>query len=116
MEYFRCMLESDVAGMERLFAADAVLSVFNGTIKRGRADIRDFYDGTGMRRGIHPNPQHPIEEGNRCVVEIVVGMNDGSYGRVVDIFTVDDDGHVTSLRVYQGLLLDGDAPASTSDH
>jgi hypothetical protein len=109
------MHESDVDGMERLFASDAVMSIFNGTVNRGRGEIRDFYDRSGMRLGIHPHPQEPIEEGNRCLVEIVVGTKDGTYRRVVDIFTIDDDGQVTSLRIYQGLLLDGDAPASVSD-
>lgn len=115
MEYFRCMRESDADSMEHLFALDAVLSLFNGTLRRGRADIRDFYENTGMRPGLRPHPQEPIEDGNRCAVEIVVGQQDGSYARVVDIFTVNDDGRVSSLRIYQGLLLDGDIPVDASD-
>jgi hypothetical protein len=114
MEYFRCMRESDAAGMERLFAQDAILSLFNGTIRRGRQEIRDFYENSGMRLGVRPNPQEPFEDDKRCAVEIVVGMADGSYGRVVDIFTVNDDGQVSSLRIYQGLLLDGDIPDSAT--
>jgi SnoaL-like domain len=110
MEYFRCMRESDADSMERLFAEDAVLSLFNGTVRRGRREIRDFYENSGMQQGIRPNPQEPIEDDRRCAVEIVVGLADGSHARVVDIFTVNDDGHVSSLRIYQGLLLDGDAP------
>jgi hypothetical protein len=116
-EYFRCMLTSDADGMERLFATDAVLSVFNGTVRHGRESIRDFYENSGMRQGIHPHPQEPIEDGNRCVVEIIVELHDGSYTRVVDIFTVNDDGLVSSLRIYQGLLLDQDIsppPSSSS--
>jgi hypothetical protein len=105
------MLTSDADGMERLFAADAVLSVFNGTVRQGRESIRDFYENSGMRQGIHPHPQEPIEEGNRCVVEIIVELRDGNYTRVVDVFTVNDDGLVGSLRIYQGLLLDEDVSA-----
>jgi SnoaL-like domain len=115
MEYFRCMRESDADSMERLFAPDAVLSVFNGTLRRGRPEIRDFYENTGMRPGLRPHPQQPIEEGNRCAVEIVVGQQDGSYARVVDIFTVNDAGQITSLRIYQGRLLDGDIPIAGPD-
>jgi hypothetical protein len=114
-EYFRCMLESDADGMERLFAADAVLSAFNGTVRRGRASIRDFYENSGMRQGIRPHPQEPIEEGNRCVVEIIVELPDGSCTRVVDIFTANDDGQVSSLRIYQGLLLDEDISEGSLD-
>jgi hypothetical protein len=100
--------------MERLFAQDSILSLFNGTIRRGRQEIRDFYENSGMRQGVRPNPQEPFEDDNRCAVEIVVGMPDASYARVVDIFTVNDDGQVSSLRVYQGLLLDGDIPDSAT--
>jgi hypothetical protein len=110
-EYFRCMLASDADSMERLFAPDAVLIVFNGTVRRGRGAIRDFYENSGMPQVLRPYPQEPIEEGNRCVVEIIVELHDGSYARVVDIFTVNDDGLVSSLRIYQGLLLEEDISA-----
>jgi hypothetical protein len=109
-EYFRCMLTSDADGMERLFAPDAVLSVFNGTVRRGRGAIREFYENSGMRQVLRPHPQEPVEEGNRCAVEIIVELHDGSYTRVVDIFTVNDYGQVSSLRIYQGLLMDEDIP------
>jgi SnoaL-like domain len=114
MEYFRCMRESDADGMERLFAPDSVLSLFNGTVRRGPREIRDFYENSGMKQGVRPNPQEPFEDRRRCAVEIVVGLADGSYARVVDVFTVNDDGQVSSLRVYQGLLLDGDVPEGAS--
>jgi hypothetical protein len=109
------MLASDADGMERLFAPDAVLIVFNGTVRRGRAAIRDFYENSGMRQLRRPHPQDPVEEGNRCVVEIIVELQDGSYTRVVDIFTVNDVGQVSSLRIYQGLLLDEDTSSAKSD-
>jgi hypothetical protein len=109
------MLESDADGMERLFATDAVLSVFNGTVRRGRAPIRDFYENSSMRQGLRPHPQEPIEDGNRCVVEIIVELPDGTCTRVADIFTANDDGQVSSLRIYQGLLLDEDISAGGLD-
>jgi hypothetical protein len=114
MEYFRCIRESDVDGMERIYAPHAVLALFNGTTARGPREIRDFYDTTGMRNGISPHPQEPIEDGNRCVVEIVVGLKDGRYTRVVDIFTVNNDGLITSLRIYHGVLLDEDVPTTSA--
>jgi hypothetical protein len=114
IEYFRCMREGDADSIERLFAPDAVLSVFNGTLRRGRREIRDFYENSGMQQGVRPNPQEPLEDDKRCAVEIVVGLPDGSWARVVDIFTVNEDAQVSNLRVYQGLLLDGDIPAADS--
>jgi hypothetical protein len=109
-EYFRCMRERDANAMEALFAADAVLSVFNGTVRRGKQEIRDFYEYSAFRGGLRPNPGPPIEDGSRCAVEIVVGRDNDSYQRVVDIFTVNEEGEVTSLRIYEGLLLQGDRP------
>ncbi len=114
IEYFRCMREGDADSIERLFAPDAVLSVFNGTLRQGRREIRDFYENSGMQQGVRPHPQEALEDDKRCAVEIVVGLPDGSWARVVDIFTVNEDAQVSSLRVYQGLLLDGDIPGADS--
>jgi hypothetical protein len=119
-EYFRCVIALDAEGMERLFASDGVLSVFGGegrpegTLKRGRSEIRNYYEGSSMRLGHHPHPQEPIEEGNRCVVEVVVELPDGTCTRVADVFTVNEEGEVTSLRVYKGLLLEEDVPSARS--
>jgi hypothetical protein len=61
-----------------------------------------------MRMGVKAYQQTPIEDANRCAVEIVVHHADGDVFRVVDLFTVDDQGSITNLHVYRGLLLEGD--------
>jgi hypothetical protein len=108
MEYFRCVRESDGPGLERIFARDATLYTFEGTIRRGRAEIRDFYETRAMGTGVEAYQQTPIEDANRCAVEIIVHHADGDVFRVVDLFTVDDEGSITNLHVYRGLLLEGD--------
>ena len=110
IEYFRCMREADADGIERLFAPDAFLSICDGTFRRGAREIRDFYETTAMPGLRRPNPQKPIEDGNRCVVEIIIRRRDDDVWRVVDVFTVNDEGRVVSLRVYKGELLDDDPP------
>jgi SnoaL-like domain len=107
-EYFRCMRNSDATGIEKLFAADSVLTIFDGTVRRGRDDIRDFYEHTAMWPGLRPKPQLPVEQGDRCAVEILIRRRDESVMRVADVFTVNDAGEIASLRIYKGHLLDGD--------
>ena len=109
-EYFRCVRESDADAIEQLFAEDAVLVMFDGTVRRGRRDIRDFYEHTAMRSGLSPQPQQPIEDGDRCAVEIMVSGRDGRPHRPLDVFTVNDDGEITLLRAYTGHVLDEDTP------
>jgi len=50
----------------------------------------------------------PIEDGNRCAVEIIVRDGDGVPRRPADFFTVNDDGEITMLRAYIGHALDDD--------
>jgi len=107
-EYFRCVRASDADGIARLFADDAVLSLFDGTVRRGRGAIRDFYANTAMRPGLAPQPQAPIEDGNRCAVEIMVYGSDGVPHRPLDVFTMNDDGEITTLRAYMGHVLEED--------
>ena len=107
-EYFRCVHGSDADGMAALFAEDAVLVMFDGTVRRGRAEIRDFYENVAMRPGLAPQAQAPIEDGNRCAVEIIVRGGDGVPRRPADFFTVNDDGEITMLRAYIGHALDDD--------
>ena len=64
IEYFRCMREGDADSIERLFAPDAVLSVFNGTLRRGRREIRDFYENSGMQQGFGPTRKSPSRMAN----------------------------------------------------
>ena len=107
-EYFRCVRESDGPGLERVFASDATLYTYEGTVRRGRGEIRDFYETRAMGTGVKAYQQAPIEEANRCAVEIIVHHSGGEVFRVVDLFTVDDEGSITNLHVYRGLLLEGD--------
>lgn len=107
-EYFRCVRDADGPGLERVFASDATLYTFEGTVRRGRREIREFYETRAMNTGVQARQLPAIEEGDRCAVEIVVRHADGEVFRVVDLFTVDDDGQITNLHVYRGLLLDGD--------
>jgi ketosteroid isomerase-like protein len=109
-EYFRCMHASDAEGIEQLFAEDAVLCLYDGTVRRGRREIRDFYANSAMRPGLAPEPQPPIEDGNRCAVEIMVRASDGTPRRPLDVFTVNDDGEITILRAYTGHVLEEDLP------
>lgn len=107
-EYFRCVRDSDGPGMQQLFAHDALLST-SDEMRRGGPDIRAFYESRAMGTGVKAYPQVPtIEQGNRCAVEIIVHHPDGEMLRVVDLFTVDDAGRITSLHIYRGLLQEGD--------
>ena len=55
--------------------------------------------------------QPPIEDGNRCAVEILVEGDGGELRRPVDIFTVNDAGEIVSLRMYMGHALEEDRAA-----
>jgi ketosteroid isomerase-like protein len=107
--YFGCVREGDADGVAALFADDGVFVMFDGTVKRGRADIRDFCANSPLRFQVTPEPLAPLEDGNRCAVEVLVREPDGNVlQRPADFFTVDDGGAITILRAFIGPTLEED--------
>jgi hypothetical protein len=101
------MQTSDVDGVEALFADDAVWCGGDLTV-RGRQAIREYYETSAMPARLDPRPLEPIESGDRCAIEVMVRLPDGGVIRALDVFTLDDAGLVTTMRVYTGVVLDED--------
>lgn len=105
MEYFRCIKEFDKENIGKVFAQDAKLRVFarGGVVRDGHEAVSDWFVNVALTAPKRiPTTLQPIVDGNRCAVEINVEQADG-FSRVVDIFTVNDDGKIAELWIYQGV-------------
>lgn len=87
--YFQCMRERDAAVVD-LFHDDARL-VGLGGVKSGKAEIREFYEGTIERAGPSPRLEGDLlASGNRVAAEIVISLPGDVSIHVVDLFVVED--------------------------
>ena len=96
--YFSRMLDRDPAVVD-LFHDDASL-VGLGGVKRGKAEIREFYEGTIS--GASPAPAlvgDLLVAGPRVGAEIDIALANGSTVHVLDLFVV-EDGLIRSLTYF----------------
>jgi steroid Delta-isomerase len=91
----------DVEGLLDLFADDCVLQPPTGTTERGKEAARAFYGGLVIPAGITMHPSRYVAEGSSCAVELEARRDGAEPMRIIDVFTVDDDGRITDLVVYQ---------------
>ena len=101
--YIERMCESDVDGILDLYAEDATAEdPVGGTIQRGREALGKFYAGTVPHLQVEITG--PIRvAGRECAVPLLaeLTMNDNKlYVDVIDAFTFDDDGRITSMRAF----------------
>lgn len=133
-EYFRCIRERDAEGLTQFFAEDAARLTYKGVSAYGSEAVLDLYFTQdfavsyvwhlpdGSRHVPGPDEPQPIgslrpllpalSSGNESMVQVEVQLNDGSAYRVVDIFTLNDEGLVTQVLVYKGPHVPPDAPSS----
>ena len=97
-DYFAAVTAHDAELLGRLFAPDAVFDV-DGEIRRGRAEILDYYrHRTFTFEDFRPTPG-PLEiDGNHVTVAIDVHLG-GADTSVRDVFEIDSAGAIASLEV-----------------
>jgi len=96
--YFRRMLARD-ATVADLFHDDASLIGLGG-VKTGKAQIREFYEGTISAASPAPSlVGELLVSGSRVAAEIRIALADGSSVHVVDLFVV-EDGRIRSLTYF----------------
>ncbi len=101
--YFRCVHSRDSDGLRALFAPDARVTTYWGLVLEGNETIGRWLEDYSFKTDpscMKPKVEAPIEAGNRCVVEFDVQTEDGP-NRLVNIFTVDEEGRVTDFIAYR---------------
>jgi steroid delta-isomerase len=104
--YVAAFAEGDAAAAAALFADDATIEDPVGTpIKRGRAEILDFYTGsmaTGAKLELQGDPRCA---GDSVAFAFAVKLEWGgqkSVIEVIDTFRLNADGKITEMRAYWG--------------
>jgi ketosteroid isomerase-like protein len=99
-EYVAAVNAGDLELLEALFAADAVLEHPAGVFS-GSGSIVSFYRESVLGLGTTLTRVSSTGDGGRCVLEVVGHSPLGEeVVHACDIFDVDDEGRIVSLRVY----------------
>ena len=97
-EYFARVRARDV-GLVDLFHEDARL-VGLGTVKTGKADIREFYRGIIESAGPTPTIVGGLLlAGARVAAEIRIELRNGATVHAIDLFEI-DDGRIRTLTYF----------------
>ncbi len=96
--YFSCMKAGDLAVVD-LFHDDAILQGL-GMKQQGREQIEAFYSAIIAGARPSPSPAGPmVNQGNRVMAEIEIGLANGVKVYAIDVFVV-EEGRIRSLTYY----------------
>lgn len=100
LSYFDRVRARDAAGLAAMFADEGRLILPNGTVRTGRAEVRETYDAIFAGTPAIPQVTATITQGNSCSVEIDAHFDSGKMTETVDIFDFDDAGLIARLSIY----------------
>ena len=104
--YIDAFARGDAEAAVALFAADASVEDPLGTpIKRGHAEIRDFYAGamaTGAALELQGQPRYAADYVAFAFSVKLAWQGQESVIDVIDTFRLDDAGKITEMRAYWG--------------
>eukprot|EP01098_Paradermamoeba_levis_P002569 TRINITY_DN1297_c0_g1_i1.p1 TRINITY_DN1297_c0_g1~~TRINITY_DN1297_c0_g1_i1.p1 ORF type:complete len:306 (-),score=78.52 TRINITY_DN1297_c0_g1_i1:71-934(-) len=104
LAYFQAVTAHDVVSLMSTFASDAVVITSEGVYK-GIAQIRSFYENGVLspqyNETFFPDPGPFYINNNVVAVEIALHLTPSRVRRVGDWFTVNPQGRISSLVVYE---------------
>lgn len=101
MAYFGHVIARDAQSVAALFSEAGKVVFTSGDVATGRAAIAAAYKAIHDSAPPTPSVACLIEDGRRCAVEVEVTWSSGQAARVTDVFKVDEQGMIRSLRVYR---------------
>jgi steroid Delta-isomerase len=104
--YVAAFASGDAEAAVALFAEDATVEDPMGTpIKRGHAEIREFYRGsmaTGAKLELQGDPRCADDYVAFAFAVNLEWQGQKSFVEVIDTFKLNDDGKITEMRAYWG--------------
>ncbi|MEM8967474.1 MAG: nuclear transport factor 2 family protein [Bacteroidota bacterium] len=92
----------DYEGMAALFSLDAEwIPISPMQPRRGRAEIKDAYLQHVKKNNRPIINDRYFADGNTCLVEFEVVLEDNSTIGIIDVFTFNERGEIVKLKVYK---------------
>jgi ketosteroid isomerase-like protein len=99
--YFASVRARDIEAFMALFAVDATLTLPDGRMISGLADIRKMESETFEKGAPHPTPTAIVYSQDAIAVQIDVRVSSGAVLKMANFYVLDSAGLIKTLSVYR---------------
>jgi ketosteroid isomerase-like protein len=97
--YFASIQTRDLEGLLALFAEDATMTLPDGRLLRGTAEIRQLFTSLFASPSV-PTPRSTLIAGHKVACEIETRLPDGNIRLTANFYELDGQGQIQHLRHY----------------
>ncbi len=98
--YFASVKARDIDTLMQLYAAQGRLLLGSGQQIVGRDALRGFFEKLFAHSPPSPEPVRILGSGLSWVAQLEITLHSGAKQRVLDLFTLTDDGEIAELAIY----------------
>ncbi len=98
--YFSSVKARDIDTLMQLYAPQGRLLLGSGQQIAGCEALREFFEKLFAHSPPSPEPVRVFGDGLSWVAQLEIALHGGGTQRVLDLFTLTDDGQVAELAIY----------------